>query len=61
VTANVQPRFSPGSVRISSRSPIGRHRLPTYPRGRIGTTEAVAQIGQFSTNPSARVGPQVKS
>jgi len=35
-----EPIFEPGdTVRISTRSPVGHYRVPTYLRGRVGTVK----------------------
>jgi hypothetical protein len=39
-----EPIFDPGDrVRISTRSPIGHYRVPTYVRGASGVVEAVIE------------------
>ena len=38
------PIFRPGDrVRVSDRTPIGHHRVPTYLRGKTGSIEAVIE------------------
>jgi nitrile hydratase subunit beta len=39
-----KPIFNPGDrIRISTRSPIGHYRVPTYVRGKTGVVEAVIE------------------
>ena len=39
-----KPIFKPGDrVRVSTRSPIGHYRMPTYLRGKSGSVEVVIQ------------------
>ena len=42
--AGEEPIFHPGDrIRISTRSPVGHYRVPTYLRGKSGIVEAVIE------------------